>query len=166
MLLDIKDNCQYIYFKIMNDAQKQLITALGEYNLAATLFRNATSHMLGLNTTDMECLSLLGVKGIATPTELAHYTGLTTGSTTAMLDRLEKAKLITRKPNPNDRRGTLIEVSKNLQKTLRPTYADIQKVQNKLISSYSDAELAIIAGFLAQFAENVKTHAMKLDART
>lgn len=158
MLLDIKANCQHIYSKFMNDAQKQLITALGQYNMSATLFRNATSRMLGLNTTDMECLSLLSVKGIATPTELARYTGLTTGSTTAMLDRLEKAQLIIRKPNPADRRGVLIEVSKNLQEALRPTYANIQKVQNRLIGSYSDEELVLIAGFLNRFAQNVKDH--------
>ncbi|MDB5178649.1 MAG: hypothetical protein JWN01_592 [Patescibacteria group bacterium] len=46
-----------------------------------------------------------------------------------MLDRLEKANLITRKPNPKDGRGVLIEANKNLAETLGPTFAGIQKVQ-------------------------------------
>jgi len=140
------------------ELEKQVVIAAGEYNTSSALLRNATSRKLDLNTADMECLSLLFLKNISTPTELSRYTGLTTGSTTAMLNRLEKAKLITRKPNPNDGRGILIEVSENLSETLRPTFADIQKVQNKLIASYSAKELKTIADFLTRFARNVKAY--------
>ena len=82
--------------------------AVRDYGVNLTQFRNAMSEWAGLNVTDMECLRLLFHKGIATPSELARHTGLTSGATTAMLDRLEKAGLIERRPNPNDRRGTLI----------------------------------------------------------
>ena len=70
------------------------------------LFRNMVSERLGVNVTDMECLGLLYNKDLATPSELARYTGLGSGATTAMLDRLEKSGLIERRPNPDDRRGT------------------------------------------------------------
>ncbi|HTE21933.1 MAG TPA: MarR family transcriptional regulator [Candidatus Limnocylindria bacterium] len=140
----------------MNNLEKQVVISLGEYGSCSVLLRNATSRKLGLNIADIECLSLLFLKGISTPTELARYTGLTTGSTTAMLDRLEKAELIKRKPNPKDRRGLLIEVNKNLKETLGPTFAGIQKVQNELIASYSDEELQAIADFLSRFVSNVK----------
>lgn len=143
------------------DPKTQLITALGEYNMSSALLRNATSRKIGLNVADMECLDLLFARGISTPTELARHTGLTTGSTTAMLDRLERAGLVTRKPNPNDRRGVLIEPSKDFGKILRPLFADIRKVQDKLIASYTDQELAIIAGFLAHFAQNVRDYTTK-----
>lgn len=126
--------------------------------MCSVLLRNATSRKLGLNVADMECLDLLFLKGISTPTELARHTGLTTGSTTAMLDRLEKAKLIKRKPNPKDRRGVLIEVNQNLAEILRPMLAGIRKRQDELIASYTDKELETIADFLTRFAGNVKEY--------
>jgi DNA-binding MarR family transcriptional regulator len=98
------------------DLEKQVILGAREYGISSVLFRNAIGSKLGVNVTDMECLGLLFFKGIATPTELSRYTGLTSGSTTAMLDRLGKAGLIERKPNPNDRRGTLIVIRQNVIK--------------------------------------------------
>jgi len=42
--------------------------------------------------------------GSASPTELASRLGLTSGSVTALLDRLEVAGHVTRRPSPTDRR--------------------------------------------------------------
>jgi DNA-binding MarR family transcriptional regulator len=119
---------------------------------------------LGLNITDLECLSLLTIKGISRPTELARYTGLTTGSATAMLDRLEKAKFVTRKPNPKDRRGVLIEINKQSAGAIGPVIADVQKAHKELIASYSEEELATIVDFLTRFTQNVKKQTEILDA--
>lgn len=138
-----------------NDLKKRVATAVREYGMYSVLLRNATSRKLGLNITDMECLSLLSITGISTPTELARYTGLTTGSTTAMLDRLEKAKLITRLPNPNDRRGLLIEINKKSKERIAAMFGGIQETQNELIADYSDEDLEIIAYFLARYTENL-----------
>ncbi len=138
------------------DSEKQVIIAARENGISSVLFRNAIGRKLGLNITDSECLSLLSIKGISTPTELAHYTGLTTGSTTAMLDRLEKAEFIRRMPNPKDRRGVLIEINKQYTETVGPFIAGLQKAQNELIASYSDKELETITDFLTRFTNNVK----------
>ena len=147
------------------DLEKQAMLAARENGISSVLFRNAIGRKLGLNITDSECLSLLSIKGVSTPTELAHYTGLTTGSTTAMLDRLEKAKFIKRLPNPKDRRGVLIEINKQYTETVGPFIASLQQAQNELIASYSDKELETITDFLTRFTNNVKecTQAIKHD---
>jgi DNA-binding MarR family transcriptional regulator len=145
------------------DLEKQVGMAARDYGISTVLFRNATGRKLGLNIADMECLSLLLLKGISTPTELARYTGLTTGSATAMLDRLERARLIKRKPNPKDRRGVLIEVNDKSAETVGPMVAGIQKVQSELIASYSDEELKTIADFLTRFARNVEEYTKTID---
>ena len=132
--------------------------AAQELGINSVLLRNAVSRKLGLSVTDMECLSLLVAKGISTPTELAQYTGMTPGSATAMLDRLEKAAFIERKPNPNDRRGVLIEVSKESIKRVSSMFAAARQAQIDLMDSYSDEELEIVAGFMTRFAENTKKH--------
>lgn len=144
------------------DLETQVFIAARENGISSVLFRNAIGRRLGLNITDSECLSLLTIKGISTPTELARYTGLTTGSTTAMLDRLEKAKFIRRRPNPNDRRGVLIEINKQSAETVGPLVAGVQRAHNKLIASYSDKELETIADFLTRFTENVKEYTKRI----
>ncbi|HRF99024.1 MAG TPA: MarR family transcriptional regulator, partial [Aggregatilineales bacterium] len=125
--------------------------AARENNISSILFRNAIRSRVGLNITDSECLSFLAIKGVLTPKDISHYTGLTTGSTTAMLDRLENAQFIRRKPNPDDRRGALIEIHEKWTETSRPLVMGVQKEQAELIASYSDAELEIIADFLTRF---------------
>ncbi len=137
------------------DLEKQVMIAARENGISSVLFRNAIARKVGLNITDSECLSLLSIKGVSTPTELARYTGLTTGSTTAMLDRLEKAKFIKRKPNPKDRRGVLIEINKEWTETVGPMVMGVQKAHSELIASYTDKELETIADFLTRFTKNV-----------
>lgn len=137
------------------ELEKKVFLAARDQGISSVLFRNATSRKLGLNATDAECLSFLMMRGVATPTELAAYTGLTSGSTTAMLDRLERANLIVRKPNPNDRRGVLIEADKHYSELAGPLVAGVQQAHRQLISQYTNEELEVIASFLNGFTKNV-----------
>jgi len=127
--------------------------AVRDYGVQLTQFRIAMSESAGFNPTDMECLRVLFLKGVATPSELARYTGLTSGAATAMLDRLEKAGFIERKPNPNDRRGTLITPVKSGAEKMASWFASAREAQDKLISSYSESELEIIADVFERFVK-------------
>ena len=135
------------------ELQKRAADAVREYGVHLTLFRNAMNEWAGLNATDMECLRLLFLKGVATPSELARQTGLTSGAATAMLDRLEKEGLIQRRPNPNDRRGTLITPVKSGADRVASWFEPTRKAIDELISSYSESELGIIADAFEQFAD-------------
>jgi len=148
------------------DLKQKVLMAARDSNINSILFRNATGRRLGLNITDAECLSLLTIKGIATPKELSRHTGLTTGSTTAMLDRLEKRNFIKRKANPDDRRGTLIEINKVYTEKAMPLIVGLQKMNNELLNKYSDKELETIADFLTGFANNILEHTRKVEKGT
>lgn len=141
--------------ELSRDLEKQVFSAARDYGISSVLFRNAMARKLGLNITDRECLSFLSIKGVSTPTELARYTGLTSGSTTAMLDRLEKAQFVRRRINPADRRGVLIEVTEKWTETAAPLVRGVQQAHAELIGSYSDEELETIADFLRRFTQNV-----------
>ncbi len=145
--------------------QHRVIMAAREYGISTTLFRNTVSKKLRVHVTDMECLALLLFKGIATPTELSSYTGLSSGATTAMLDRLEKAKLLHRKPNPNDRRGTHVEVDARSILLVGPMFAETRDAQDQLVASYSPQELEIIALFFERFTAIWEEGRKKLVAR-
>ena len=129
------------------DLKERVIAGARDYGINTVLFRNLVGERLGVNVTDMECLALLFQKQVATPSELSKHTGLTSGATTAMLDRLERSGLIERRPNPDDRRGTLIALLKSGADRVAPWFSSVRQAQNKLVASYSESELQIIADF-------------------
>ncbi len=133
--------------------KQRALTAVAEYGVNLTRFRNAMAERQGVNVTDMECLRLLFLRGTATPTELSRHTGLTSGATTAMLDRLEKAGWIERRPNPADRRGTLIAPVPSSAEKVAAWFEPARKAQDELISSYSEEELEMIAEVFERFTQ-------------
>ncbi|HUH97048.1 MAG TPA: MarR family transcriptional regulator [Anaerolineales bacterium] len=142
--------------------KKRALMAVAEYAVNSTRFRNAMSERMGFNITDTECLRLLFLKGIATPSELGRYTGLTSGATTAMLDRLEKAGMIRRRPNPDDRRGTLIAPVKSGAEKVASWFESARQAQDELLSSYSEKELEIISDAFERFAKVLEEERLKL----
>jgi DNA-binding MarR family transcriptional regulator len=69
------------------------------------------SRILKVNRTDLRCLELLLNSDGLSPQELGRRLGLTTGSVTAMLDRLERIDLLIRRPHPDDRRRSVVSIT-------------------------------------------------------
>lgn len=136
-----------------SELRERAQAAIRDYGVNLTLFRSAVSEWAGLDQTAMEGLRLLFLQGVATPSELARHTGLTSGATTAMLDRLERAGLIERRPNPDDRRGTLITPSANAAQRVRSWFESARRAQARLLASYSASELETICDVFERFAE-------------
>src|SRR5258708_34793231 len=130
-----------------DDLKQQVILGTREYGIGSVLFRHVIGEMLGVNATDMECLGVIFVKGGAYPSELARYTGLSSGTTTAMLDRLEKSELIARRPNPEDRRSTHIVLVQETAEKVAPLFVSLREAQDKIVSSYSEQELELLSDF-------------------
>ena len=68
----------------------------------------------GINVGEFDVLAALrrgGATASLTPTTLARVAMVSPAGMTNRLDRLEAAGLITRRPDPDDRRGTLIEAT-------------------------------------------------------
>lgn len=135
-----------------SELKRQVVTGSRENGISYTLFRNAIGKKLGLNTTDFEGLDLIFFRGVATPSELSKYTGLSSGSTTAMIDRLEKSGLVKRQSNPDDRRGTLVVLDNEAALGIRPLFTSARVAQNKLLDSYSRQELEILSDYFARSA--------------
>lgn len=132
--------------------KRQVVVQARENGISYTLFRNAIGKKLGLNTTDFEGLDLIFFRGVATPSELSKYTGLSSGSTTAMIDRLERSGLVKRESNPNDRRGTLVVIDKTAALKVRPLFTSARVAQDKMLDSYSTHELEILLDYFKRSA--------------
>lgn len=128
----------------------QVIRDAREYSIGMVSFHQAVGRILGLNVTDMKCLDVMTMKGSATPSQLAEHTGLSSGATTAMIDRLEKAGLVERRPHPQDRRGTVLLLTKQAMQKLALLFESLGNAMLVLISGYSQRELTVLTDFFAR----------------
>jgi DNA-binding MarR family transcriptional regulator len=139
--------------------------AVSDYGVNLTMFRNTMSLWQGINPIDMDCLRFLFLKGTSKPSEVSRYTRLTSGATTALLDRLEKAGFIERRPNPDDRRGTLIIPAERAAEKVAAWFESSRNAQDELLASYSEGELELIVQVFERFAQlwRLETEAMRRD---
>lgn len=104
---------------------------------------------LGIHGTDLASLELLETADEpVTPTMLSDYLGISTGSATAAIDRLERAGFVRRVPHSHDRRGIIIEPVEGQQERLLSAYHQLRSRYAELIEGISDDELDVINRFL------------------
>jgi DNA-binding MarR family transcriptional regulator len=72
------------------------------------LFSQAVAERVGIHSTDMETMDLLLNLGPMTAGELAQRTGLSSGATTRLIDRLERAGYVRRSVDEADRRRVIV----------------------------------------------------------
>ena len=116
----------------------------------SVLISDLVATRVGLNSTDLECLDLLYLAGVTTAGTLARHTGLTTGATTAVIDRLERAGFVRRRRDTKDRRCVLVEVEPSSVDRIKPMYALFARRISDLNKQYDDRELAIVVDYLAR----------------
>jgi DNA-binding MarR family transcriptional regulator len=102
---------------------------------------------LGINRTDLRCLDLLHETGTMSAGQLAVGSGLTTGATTRMLDRLERIGYIRRLPDRDDRRRVLVELTPQARGLASELYGSFEAAGASLRRYHPD-QLALLRDFL------------------
>jgi len=141
-----------------------VLRAIRKESSQAALFSAAVAERLGLAGTDVECLDLLLDEGRLTVGRLAELTGLTTGSATRMIDRLEQAGWVKRVPDATDRRRVLVEPVSGIGTKLAVVHEPIATAALEVIDRYDDAHLAILADFLGRSAEVARQETARMRA--
>ena len=95
---------------------------------------------------------------------IAELTGLTTGAVTGIIDCLEKAGYVRRANDPNDRRRTIVEPTRNkrLERKFELIFNPLRDRMHKLMSSYSDSQLTFLFDVLTKCLEQSHEELMKL----
>ena len=119
----------------------------------------AAADRYGLNRTDMRALDILGRSGPIAPTALARLLGFTTGGVTTVLDRLEKAGYIRRRPDPGDRRRQLVETTEATAARDEEVFGDLIRGTWDLLADYTNDELLVIRDFLDRVRQLTAAHA-------
>ncbi|MCR8656752.1 MarR family winged helix-turn-helix transcriptional regulator [Paenibacillus endoradicis] len=112
------------------------------------LYQQSVAASLGLYNNDFLSVDILHEKGPVTAGELSRLTGLTTGSVTALIDRLEKSGFVRRQYDPNDRRKVIIVPMYENKEEVSNMYLSLHTAMVKLALSYSNEELELINQFL------------------
>jgi DNA-binding MarR family transcriptional regulator len=128
------------------------------------LFSQAVAERLGLAGTDVECLDVLLVEGRLTVGRLAELTGLTTGSATRMVDRLEQAGFVGRVPDPVDRRRVLVEPVAGVEIKLGLLHDSIRTAQIDALARYDNDQLALLARFMKDLSGIAMNETAKMRA--
>ncbi|MEV4894590.1 MarR family transcriptional regulator [Nonomuraea sp. NPDC055795] len=122
------------------------------YLSAGVINALATAEAAGLNATDYYALNLLDLSGPLTSGDLAAGTGLTTGATTRLIDRLEKGGLVRRVPDPADRRKVIVE-SVARPEGLEQVLAGTRRRLGEVFEGMTEADRAVLFRYFTQAAD-------------
>jgi DNA-binding MarR family transcriptional regulator len=123
-------------------------------------FAAAMARRTGLGLSEMSALEhLQHAQGGLTPTELGKRLSLSSGAITALVDRLERTGHVERRPNPADRRSSVVlPVPEGLEEAgrhLRPVAAELLEKSAEL----TDEERAAVGRYLEVVTEVFRRHA-------
>jgi len=124
----------------------------------SVLISDLMASLVGLNSTDLECLDLLHAAGASTAGRLAAHTGLTSGATTAVIDRLERAGFVKRRRDPGDRRVVVIEAQPHRTSLMEPLYAPLAKGLAAVHLGYDEQQLAAFVDYLSRLLDAGAAH--------
>jgi DNA-binding MarR family transcriptional regulator len=122
--------------------------------------------LMGVNRTDARCMDILDQHGSMSAGDLAQASRLTTGAITAVIDRLERAGLARRVPDPSDRRRVLLEPTEKAFEVARELMVEpMRRLYTPMAESYSDDDLRLILDFTRRSRELQERHAEWLRER-
>ncbi|HKE85130.1 MAG TPA: MarR family transcriptional regulator [Vicinamibacterales bacterium] len=137
---------------------KTLDETLRKVGAQSVLMSDTVAKLVGLNSTDLECLDLLGLAGATTAGRLATHTGLTTGAMTAVIDRLERAGFARRVRDADDRRCVLVEALPDNLRRIELLYRPLIAAVARLNEEYGDRQLAVVVDYLSRAVTLASEH--------
>ena len=116
---------------------------------SAILFNHQVAQRVGLGASDAQFMHLLQLHGPLTPGRLSELSGLTTGTVTGVLDRLEATGFVRRERDESDRRKVIVKLNEErLWSAMAPLYAGQAESLAAVAGAYDAEQLEVIADFL------------------
>ena len=141
--------------------------ALGrELSTAVVAFHEAVGAYLGVSAVDQRALGIIGARGPLSAGALAKEIGLTPGAVTGMVDRLERAGLVERTPDPADRRRVVISVSQKGRGAFGEVFAGLSTAMNAMVSRFTAEEQELIADYVTRTIDILREQTRELSRRT
>ena len=118
------------------------------------LYNDQVAQQTGISASESQFMHLLVLNGPMSPGELATQTGLTSGTVTGVLDRLEKLEFVRRDRHPTDRRKVVVVLDEaKVAATMGEFYAEQGQHLGSVIDGFTATELATVLRFLTALTE-------------
>src|SRR5262249_28010681 len=115
-----------------------------------------------LETWEFDVLSALRRHGAPyqlSPGALLRATLVTSGTMTNRIDRLEASGLVRRLPDPQDKRGVLVQLTNRGMSVADAALTDLLEQERALLSSLGDTERELLASLLRMLLTPFDSHA-------
>ena len=124
-----------------------------------------SASLLGLSPADARCWHLLQQHGPMTAGALADALGLTSGSVTAMIDRLERGGHVERTRDTVDRRRVIVTLTDDARRRSAELYRPFAAGIRERLAGYSPSEQELLLEFLRWDREHTDRHRTRLERR-
>ncbi len=124
-----------------------LFTRLTRVGLLLEAFQHRCLDPFGLRFIDysvLRVLELVGDPHRMSPTELSEIVVRSSGGMTQILDRLERAGLVARAPDPADRRKVLVALTSEGLQTADAANASYARERERLLAALSPDEVELL----------------------
>src|SRR6516162_6320771 len=138
----------------MAESPKDLAGSLQRFGLARDRMRAALAKRTGVGGADLDALEYLEAEGPLTQRDLGEQLSLTSGAVTMLVDRLEHAGWVRRRPHPDDRRYTLIDLTPKAAKDTPEGLNNYHGAIRALVTAVPARQREIIERFLRAAAES------------
>ena len=147
----------------MNDPKhlEDVIIAGRRIHAAVDAIDYAISEHLGIHRNDLRALNLLE-DGPLSPRIIAERIGLTSGSVTALIDRLEKADFVERRPSKTDRRSIEVGITQHRYAEIGILYRQCADGLMHRFGDQTGNKLKVSAEVLSEFAAAMEQVAASL----
>ncbi|MFE4373227.1 MarR family winged helix-turn-helix transcriptional regulator [Streptomyces sp. NPDC056835] len=115
---------------------------------------------LGLSVTDLTCFAYVLDAGDSPVTagDLAVRAHVTTGAVTGIVNRLERGGLVTRRPDPADRRRVRITAVPAAAERVRAVYGPYYALLAELFADYTSDEIAVLTDWFTRAGALTRTY--------
>lgn len=136
---------------------KAVLEALRVYRAAEMAMRRRTRESMAMGENELLVLRYLlrDPDRRVRPGELTRYLGLSTASTTAILDRLERSGYVSRTPNPDDRRSIFVQATERAHAEVQQTLGGMHDRMLAAVIDMSPEESAVVVSFLRRMSDAV-----------
>jgi DNA-binding MarR family transcriptional regulator len=127
---------------------KETALATRRLDMALAQMHAVVGGQLGLDALELLAVEHLGMEGEMGPSELARRVHVTTGATTALVDRLVAHGYVTRETHPSDRRKLLVRLTPQARHKAHLHVLPMADEVVALAADLSDEERETVGRFL------------------
>lgn len=140
--------------KLTGDAIRRL---LYRRDVAVARHRATLARTLGITDIEMLALVHLSERAEVTPAELASLLRLSSGGATALVQRLERAGHVVRRPHPSDGRSVLVQLSRRTAERIEAAQEPITSGMDTVTRSLTQTERITVTDVLTRLAALTET---------